>query len=145
MSDHEVIVKPFSDVHRKGNQVTATLLHDPTVEGLDVALYMDGSASMEPEYGPRGVLAKLGGVKNNVEPQIRWILECRASKDRNGLLRTAYWACGDGTELEQLGELTGPQAKEFKFPGPQRYGKGTVLLPVLRDFVAYTKAEVAKG
>jgi hypothetical protein len=145
MHKHEVIQRPFSDVHRKGNSVVATLLHDPTVEGLDVALYMDGSASMEPEYGPRGVLAKLGGVRNNVEPQMRWMLEYLASKDRNGLLRTAYWATGDGTELEHLGELNGPQAKEFKFPGPQRYGKGTVLLPVLRDFVAYTKAAVAKG
>jgi hypothetical protein len=145
MHRHEVIRRPFSDVHKMGNRVIATLLHDPTVEGLDVALYMDGSASMEPEYGPRGVLAKLGGVRNNVEPQMRWMLEYLASKDRNGLLRTAYWATGDGTELEHLGELSGPQAREFKFPGPQRYGKGTVLLPVLRDFVAYTKASAQKG
>ena len=145
MAHREQISRPFSDVHRKGNSIVATLLHDPTVEGLDVALYMDGSASMEGEYGPRGVLAKLGGVKNNVEPQMRWMLEYLASKDRNGLLRTAYWATGDGTELEQLGELSGPQAKEFKFPGPQRYGKGTVMLPVLRDFIAYVKAETAKG
>src|SRR6478609_10140084 len=115
MAGHEVIVRPFSDVHRTGNKVVATLLHDPTVEGLDVALYMDGSASMEPEYGPRGVLAKLGGVKNNVEPQMRWMLEYLASKDRNGLLRVAYWATGDGSALEQLGELTGDQAAEFKF------------------------------
>lgn len=142
---HEVINRPFSDVHVAGRQVTATLLHDPTVEGLDVALYMDGSASMEPEYGPRGVLAKLGGVRNNVEPQMRWMLEYLASKDRNGALRTAYWATGDGTALEIVGNLTAAQAKEFKFPGPQFYGKGTVLLPVLRDFVAYVKQELPTG
>lgn len=142
---HEVIVRPFSDVHVAGNRVTATLLHDPTVEGLDVALYMDGSASMEPEYGPRGVLAKLGGVRNNVEPQMRWMLEYLASKDRNGVLRTAYWATSDGTGIEVVGNLTGPQAKEFKFPGPQYYGKGTVMLPVLRDFIAYVKQELPTG
>ena len=142
---HEVIQRPFSDVHVKGTSVVATLLHDPSVEGLDVALYMDGSASMEPEYGPRGVLAKLGGVKNNVEPQMRWMLEYLASKDRNGLLRTAYWATGDGTALELLGDLTGPQARDFKFPGPQHYGKGTVMLPVLRDFIAYVKKELPRG
>lgn len=142
---HEIIQRPFSDVHRTGNRVVATLLHDPTVEGLDVALYMDGSASMEPEYGPRGVLAKLGGVKNNVEPQMRWMLEYLASKDRNGLLRTAYWATGDGTQLEVLGELSGPEAKDYKFPGPKFYGKGTVMLPVLRDFVAYMKAATTQG
>src|SRR6185436_17849876 len=70
---HEVVVKPFSDVHNKGGHVVATLLHDPTVEGLDVALYIDGSASMEDEYGPRGILAKLGPVRNQVEPQVQWM------------------------------------------------------------------------
>ncbi len=145
MHKHEVISRPFSDVHVSGNHVVATLLHDPTVEGLDVALYMDGSASMEPEYGPRGVLAKLGGVRNTVEPQMRWMLEYLASKDRNGVLRVAYWATGDGTQLEMVGNLTGPQAKEFKFPGPQYYGKDTVMLPALRDFLGYVKQEVTNG
>jgi hypothetical protein len=142
---HEEIVRPFSDVHRKGDHVVATLLHDPTVEGLDVALYMDGSASMEPEYGPRGVLAKLGPVRNNVEPQMRWMLEYLAQKDRNGVLRVAYWATGDGSALEMVGDLTGDQAKEFKFPGPKFYGKGTVMLPVLRDYIAYLREQVAQG
>jgi hypothetical protein len=145
MSDHEVIVKPFSDVHRRGNQILATLLHDPTVEGLDVALYMDGSASMEDEYGPRGVLAKLAPVKNLVEPQMRWMLEYLASKDRDGVLRVAYWATGDGAQLELIGDLDGSKAQEYKFPGPKFYGKATVLLPVLRDYVAHLRKEVERG
>lgn len=145
MGGHEDIRRPFSDVHRMGDHVVATLLHDPTVEGLDVALYMDGSASMEPEYGPRGVLAKLGGVRNNVEPQMRWMLEYLAQKDRNGTCRVAYWATSSGAELEVLGELSADQAKTYKFPGPRQYGKGTVLLPVLRDFIAYVREVVATG
>ena len=145
MSKHEVINKPFSDVHKKAGNVIATLLHDPTVEGLDVALYMDGSASMEDEYGPRGVLAKLAPVKNLVEPQMRWMLEYLASKDRNGVLRVAYWATGDGSDLEVIGDLTGAQAKDYKFPGPRSYGKGTVMLPVLRDYITYIRGEVANG
>nr|WP_245591619.1 VWA domain-containing protein [Cystobacter fuscus] len=138
-------MKPFSDVHRLGNKVVATLLHDPTVEGLDVALYMDGSASMEDEYGPRGILAKLAPVKNLVEPQMRWMLEYLANKDRDGKVRVAYWATGDGSQLEEVGELTGPQAKDFRFPGPRAYGKATVMLPVLRDFVAHMKQQVQVG
>lgn len=145
MSDHEVISKPFSDVHNKGGKIIATLLHDPSVEGLDVALYMDGSASMEDEYGPRGVLAKLGGVKNLVEPQMRWMLEYLATKDRDGVLRVAYWATGDGAQLEVVGDLTGAQANTYTFPGPKFYGKGTVLLPVLRDYVAHIRKEVENG
>jgi len=142
---HEAPLKPFADIHRKGDRVIATLLHDPTVEGLDVALYMDGSASMEPTYGPRGILAKLGGVRNQVEPQMHWMLEYLASKDRNGLLRVAYWATGDGSELEVHGELSGKDAKTYKFPGPKAYGKGTIMLPVLRDYVAYLKGAVQVG
>lgn len=142
---HEVIVRPFSDVHNTNGHVVATLLHDPTVEGLDVALYMDGSASMEPTYGPRGILAKLGGVKNHVEPQMQWMLEYLASKDRNGLLRVAYWATSDGSQLEVVGDLTGTLAKSYKFPGPKSYGKGTIMLPVLRDFVAYMREQTKTG
>ena len=142
---HEVIVKPFSDVHNKEGHIIATLLHDPTVEGLDVALYMDGSASMEDEYGPRGILAKLAPVKNLVEPQMQWMLEYLSSKDRDGVLRVAYWATGDGSQLEVLGDLTGKEAKNYKFPGPQYYGKGTVLLPVLRDYIAHIKQQTDKG
>lgn len=145
MSGHEVIVKPFSDVHNKGGHVIATLLHDPTVEGLDVALYMDGSASMENEYGPRGILAKLGPVRNQVEPQMRWMLQYLATKDKDGFLRTAYWATGDGSQLEQLGDLDGTKSEEYKFPGPKFYGKATVMLPVLRDYIAHIREEVGKG
>ncbi|AKF86889.1 hypothetical protein MFUL124B02_35460 [Myxococcus fulvus 124B02] len=145
MAGHEVVVRPFSDVHRMGNKVVATLLHDPTVEGLDVALYMDGSASMEDEYGPRGVLAKLAPVKNLVEPQMRWMLEYLASKDRDGQVRVAYWATGDGSQLEEVGLLSAVQAKDFRFPGPRFYGKATVMLPVLRDFVAHMKQQVTTG
>jgi len=140
----EVVVKPFSDVHLKGRSVIATLLHDPTVEGLDVALYMDGSASMEDEYGPRGILAKLGPVKNQVEPQMQWMLEYLATKDRDGVLRVAYWATGSGADLEIVGDLDGAKAKQYKFPGPRSYGKATILLPVLRDYVAHIKREVAE-
>ncbi|HMW91641.1 MAG TPA: VWA domain-containing protein [Candidatus Obscuribacter sp.] len=142
---HEVISKPFSDVHNKGGHILATLLHDPTVEGLDVALYMDGSASMEDEYGPRGILAKLGPVKNQVEPQMRWMLEYLANKDRDSVLRVAYWATGDGSQIEVVGDLTGAQAQTYKFPGPQFYGKGTVMLPVLRDYVAYIRKQAEAG
>ncbi|HTL37031.1 MAG TPA: vWA domain-containing protein [Kofleriaceae bacterium] len=140
----EVAVKPFSDIHLKGQRVIATLLHDPTVEGLDVALYMDGSASMENTYGPRGILAKLGPVRNQVEPQMQWMLEYLANKDRDGILRVAYWATGSGADLELVGDLEGAKAKTYKFPGPRAYGKATILLPVLRDYVAHIKKEVAE-
>ncbi|MBL8739435.1 MAG: VWA domain-containing protein, partial [Myxococcales bacterium] len=80
---------------------------------------------------------------NQVEPQMQWMLEYLATKDRDGVLRVAYWATGDGAQLEVVGDLTGTQAKSYKFPGPRQYGKATILLPVLRDYVAHIRKEVA--
>jgi hypothetical protein len=91
------------------------------------------------------VLAKLAPVKNLVEPQMQWMLEYLASKDRNGALRVSYWATGDGSQLEMIGELGASDAKSFKFPGPKSYGKGTIMLPVLRDYVAYLREQVKAG
>src|SRR6187401_820516 len=125
---HERPVEPFSDIHFEDGRVEAVLLHDPTVEGLDMAIYMDASASMTEEYRPKrtsvGLLDWLRGrraetLPNDVEPQVHWMLEYLATKDRNGKLRVAYWACGeDGNEVQVVGELEGKDVKRYKFPGP---------------------------
>jgi hypothetical protein len=73
------------------------------------------------------------------------MLEYLATKDRDGKLHVAYWATGSGAELELVGELEGSQAKTYRFPGPRSYGKATVLLPVLRDYVAHLRKEVGNG
>jgi hypothetical protein len=152
---HEKPVEPFSDLHFEEGHVTATLLHDPTVEGLDMALYMDGSASMREEYEYRAksnrFLDWLFGRKpepasNQVEPQVRWMLEYLATKDRNGLLRVAYWACGDGgSRIEVLGEMKGVDVKGYSFPGPKNMGNRTCLGPAIRDYVDYLKAQAKQG
>lgn len=158
--EHERPVEPFSDLHVEHGHVRATLLHDPTVEALDVALYIDGSGSMERQY-QNPTLRKGGGffydlfgigdaptvevLDNEVEPQARWILEYLASKDRNGELRVAYWACGDGKQVEPIGEMTAANAKGWKVPGPRQRGGRTVLTPALRDFEAYFAKQVATG
>ena len=72
------------------------------------------------------------------------MLEYLANKDRDGVLRVAYWATGSGADLELVGDLDGSKAKQYKFPGPRAYGKATILLPVLRDYVAHIKKEVAE-
>lgn len=152
---HEKPVEPFSDLHFEEGHVTATLLHDPTVEGLDMALYMDGSASMKEEYEYRQTsnrfLDWIFGRKpepasNLVEPQVRWMLEYLATKDRNGLLRVAYWACGEGgTKIEVLGEMKGKDVGSYAFPGPKNMGTGTKLAPAMRDYVEYLKAQTKTG
>src|SRR5690242_14883932 len=127
---HERAVEPFSDIHAENGKVIATLLHDPTVEGLDMALYLDGSGSMKLEY-ERSLKTRTlrewwnnepaEQLPNRVETQARWMLEYLATKDRNGQLRVAYWACGgQGMNVEVIGELAGSEAKSYGFPGPRQ-------------------------
>lgn len=159
--EHERPVEPFSDLHVEHGHVRATLLHDPTIEGLDVALYLDGSASMNDEYESSKVKVRGGGFwyqlfgigeapvyevrDNQVEPQARWMLEYLASKDRNGQLRVAYWATGDGSAIEIIGELSAANAKGWSVPGPKSPGRRTVLTPALEDFRAYFERQRKDG
>lgn len=152
---HEKPVEPFSDLHVEGGRVTATLLHDPTVEGLEMAIYMDGSGSMKEEYEykqkGRNLWEWLRGdpavtLPNQVEPQVQWMLEYLATKDRNGVLRVAYWACGSsGKEIEALGDLKGTDARGYQFPGPNVQGSATHLKPAMQDYVQYLKSQVPHG
>ena len=151
--EREKPVEPFADLHCEEGHVRATLLHDPTVEGLDVALYLDGSGSMRDEYENKtkrsfweAIMGRPGTLQpNQVEPQARWMLQYLATKDRNGLLRVGYWATGSGRELEIIGEVAGMDAAKMAFPGPQNPGDGTHLAPALRDYVDYLKRQVKTG
>jgi hypothetical protein len=160
--EHERPVEPFSDLHVEHGHVRATLLHDPTVEGLDMALYLDGSASMNDEYATSTVTVGGGGfwwwllgigegprtevLPNQVEPQARWILEYLATKDRNGMLRVAYWACGqDGRKLEVMGEVAGKDVAVVPFAGPRDPGRATVLTPALEDYLTYFRGQMREG
>jgi hypothetical protein len=155
MSDHERPVEPFSDLHvEEDGHVRATLLHDPTVESCDMAIYLDGSASMGDEYENKkeykGFWNMLlnrptGTLPNQVEPQARWILEYLATKDRNGELRVAYWACGNGRQVEFIGDLKGVDVGQYNFPGPKNPGNSTQLEPALRDFVDYMRKQTMLG
>jgi len=152
---HERPVEPFSDLHVERGRVRATLLHDPSVEGLDTAIYMDGSGSMQEEYQPqqqsRTLRQWLWGepgvmLPNQVEPQVQWMLEYLATKDRNGVLRVAYWACGQsGREIEVVGDLKGVDVKSYSFPGPRELGSYTYLEPAMRDYVKYLKKQIPQG
>ncbi len=151
---HERPVEPFSDLHCEHGEVRATLLHDPTVEGLDMAIYLDGSASMSDEYEYQKKYKNLFDaffgrnaqtLPNIVEPQVRWILEYLATKDRNGLLRVAYWACGGVSPIEVIGELSGKDVQSYQFPGPSRFGNSTNLQPALQDYVNYMRGQARLG
>lgn len=156
----------FSDIHCEDGKVRVTLLHDPTVEGLDTAIYMDGSGSMEDEYARNapaapsepGMVTKLWSWLTNqpmkvaaaepnvnvVDPQIRRMLQYLATKDRNARLRVAYWACGVNDSVEIVGELSAEDLDKLEFKGPAQMGS-TYLMPALQDFVGYMREQRAQG
>ncbi len=211
---HERLAPPFADIHIDDGVVRVTLLHDPVVEGVDMAIYVDGSGSMTEEYEyqddlplgdvhgrappptnvqtataaapakapakKQGLLARLfgwfrdddhggngdvdhgdddddhdgdnhhapvrRGRTNQVEPQVRRMLQYLATKDRNGKLRLAYWACGrGGSKVEVVGELSSVDAATLQVAGPKAFGTGTRLAPALKDFIAYIEQQSARG
>lgn len=209
---HDTLAPPFADIHVDDGVVKVTLLHDPAVEDVDMAIYVDGSGSMMEEYRYRddlpldehdhappatkvetagadapdaaepvkkpGLLARLfgwfrgedhhgeeeddhdeedddhddehvagpRGRTNRVEPQVRRMLQYLATKDRNGTLRVAYWACGDGgKQIEEIGELTSRDVADLRVAGPKNFGGGTRLAPAVRDFVRYLEAQAKRG
>ena len=169
MSEHATGI--FSDIHHEDGKVRVTLLHDPSVEGLDTAIYMDGSGSMVDEYDrvsgrppsssppgpPKTMLGKLWHFLNKpigpgasaapgniVDPQIRRMLQYLATKDRNAQLRVAYWACGSDSGVEVIGELSAADLESRRFDGPKVFGT-TYLMPALTDFVKYMRAQASQG
>jgi hypothetical protein len=160
---HERPIAPFADIHAEDGKVRVTLLHDPKVDGLDAALYLDSSGSMKDEYAydkpvagsgrkvvKHGLLRRLFGMPpvekvegaaytNQVEPQARRLLAYLAGKDRNGKLRVAYWSDG----VQPIAELTAEESKTCSFPGA-KFG-GTYLAPAVKDYVGYLEAQRAAG
>ncbi len=85
-------------------------------------------------------------LPNQVEPQVQWMLQYLATKDRNGVLRVAYWACGrTGKEIQVVGDLLGSDAYSYKFPGPAELGGSTYLAPAMKDYIQYLKAQIPRG
>lgn len=75
--------------------------------------------------------------KNDVEPQARKFTSYLADNlDADGGTTVIYWACGDGKQLEEIGDLTADQCETATFKGPSKYsfGQSTVLTPALRYF-----------
>jgi hypothetical protein len=57
--------------------------------------------------------------------------------DADGGTTLIYWACGDGAELEVVGDFTANECKALDIQGPSKvkFGNGTQLLPALRYFI----------
>ncbi|WP_295388361.1 hypothetical protein [uncultured Thiodictyon sp.] len=83
----------------------------------------------------RGYVAR---SQNEVEAKARDFTRYLAENlDADGGTTVIYWACGDGSQIEELGDLTGADCEHAQFHGPVAHGFGqrTVLLPAVEYFV----------
>ena len=75
--------------------------------------------------------------KNQIEPLARKVTAYLASNlDADGGTTVIYWACGDGSEIEVIGDLTAEDCERSTFTGPTSvdFGSGTVLTPAVQYF-----------
>ena len=137
-------VKPFGKINvwpqpDGSKQVRAYILMERVIEGAKTGIAIDGSASMRPAFGFSGLRGFLFGSKtgvNQVSPEAQRMCAYLASKlDADGTTRAIYWATGDGSKIEEIGDLTADQASKHDFVGPQGFGGRTKLLPALTYLV----------
>jgi len=82
-----------------------------------------------------------------MEPMSREFITYLADQlDEDGGTTVIYWACGDGSATEVLGDFTGEQCKTIKLSGPTKAGfdKGTMLVPAMRYFLMRLR-DAARG
>jgi hypothetical protein len=75
---------------------------------------------------------------NIVEPSAREFISYLAGNlDADGGTTVIYWACGDGSAYEVLGDFTAEQCRSLTLVGPKKvdFGVGTRLLPAVKYFV----------
>jgi len=142
------VVEPFGEVnvHPAGGKVrvVAIILMEPTREGTQTGIALDGSGSMQDVYGvgqSGGFFASLFGKKkpvvNEITPVAQKICGYLAGKiDADGGTTCIYWATGPGGgDIEVIGDLTADEAGNHVFGPPGEFGTGTQLLPAVRYFV----------
>jgi hypothetical protein len=143
------VVEPFGEVnvYPEGGKlrVVATVLMEPSREGTQTGIALDGSGSMQPLYGTPesgGFIASLFGWKkeataNEITPVAQKLCAYLARKiDADGGTTCIYWATGPGgSEIEVVGDLRADEAESHIFGPPRDFGTGTQLLPAVRYFV----------
>jgi hypothetical protein len=75
--------------------------------------------------------------KNQVEPEAQKFTRFLADNlDADGGTTVIYWACGDGSQMEDIGDFTSDQCETASFKGPTKHGFGqrTVLTPAVKYF-----------
>lgn len=101
------------------------------------------------DEGRRDAVARgyLTPTPNTVEPRAReYISYLAGNLDSDGGTTVIYWAAGDGSAFEVVGDFTADQCRTLRLEGPtgHSFGTGTRLTPAVRYFVDRF-ADAARG
>jgi hypothetical protein len=148
MTQLKKVVEPFGEVNVHPGpggviRVVATILMEPSKEGAQTGIALDGSGSMRKLFGINpggGVVSSLFAkpqFRNEIGPVAQQICAYLARTiDADSSTTAIYWATGqDGKNIEVIGDLRAEQAEQHDFKGPRDFGTGTHLLPAVRYFV----------
>lgn len=116
-------------------EVDARILVEPRIENALTALALDGSWSMELNYGAGG--RPFPKPKNVMEPIARQMAGYLAPFSCNGNTEVMYWACGniEGKGVEPIGAFSQQSAETMSVRGPREWGRQTHCLPLLEHLV----------
>jgi hypothetical protein len=84
---------------------------------------------------------------NTIEPLAQEFISYLAGNlDADGGTTVIYWACGDGSRFEEVGDFTEEQCKTLAVRGPASgaFGAGTILTPAIHYFCERFK-DAARG
>jgi len=113
------------------------------VEGMQIGIAIDGSASMMESFAANipKMLRRAGD--NGMEPVVQRLCSYACGFSSDGTVLPIYWAVGPGgKEIESLGRLDADKSEALPVDGPVKkaWGTGTLLLPPLEYFLQEYKS-----
>ena len=136
-------VAPFGDVNvmpKDGYiEVVASVLMVPTIEGAQVAIALDASATCQSAYRtPTAAGSIFSNVQasNAMEAVTRTLLTYLTEFAGDGKVEVVYYSCGnDGQEIEKIATVDGADCRQISITGPKQWGGQSKLLPGVKYFV----------
>jgi len=106
------------------------------VEGMQIGVGIDGSASMRKMFGDTIPKFARRPEDNVMQTVVQRLCSYACDFSGDGKVLPIYWATGvGGKEIESLGKLDIDAIQARAFDGPRKWGTGTSLLPPLNHLL----------
>ena len=110
------------------------------VEGMQIGIGIDGSASMRKIFGDTIPKFARRPEDNVMQTVVRRLCHYACEYSGDGTVLPIYWATGaGGKDIEVLGKIDDGAIEKKAFNGPQKWGTGTALLPPFNHFLSELK------